>query len=585
MKRAFTQKIGSVPSCASDNEGVGAIVSENPHPTSQPELTRRVKTSATTISLAIAMAASGMWLSGKHHKVMAAEELGIAKTTEVSPNSETARLEEDSPAEIDSAVSEKSIPAITSTNLSRPEPVKIAKLDEITRSAGEIQEPTPVVLESNGARSLAKVEAVSQEELNSASKLTDIDRENSSASSTSQNSLKALDEEVPQGSPSADAPKVIYQVRSGDTLQTIADTYDTSVDKLAKLNSLDAEAPLQANRGLVVPESPSASEVQVPIAESTEDESVPADILTEDPSANELEADMEILRQGTQVKTLVAQADPASVQIAVPEPDVGATASPLSEEISNSSASQTQSELATAEAIEIPVPKPENMSAYPTQVEIHASANQQPRAIKTQAPDAKPVSVRQADSLPLEAGAIEIPVPKPATNFVPNRSRNGRLATAPLGTDEYNIDIPAAPSREDLKERFLNPPANVTYGWPVNGVVTSGFGMRWGRLHAGIDFGVPTGTPVRAAAAGIIKRSGWVGGYGNLVEIVHPDGSTTRYGHNSKLMMQVGQEVQQGEVIALSGNTGRSTGPHVHFEIRPNGKQAVNPMPLLSRRA
>ena len=120
-----------------------------------------------------------------------------------------------------------------------------------------------------------------------------------------------------------------------------------------------------------------------------------------------------------------------------------------------------------------------------------------------------------------------------------------------------------------------------TYMYPVtNWAVTSTFGYRWGRLHAGIDVGVPVGTTVRASRAGRVVTAGWVGGYGYCVIIDHGDGVSTRYGHLSQTIATVGQYVDQGEQIALSGNTGRSTGPHLHFEIRING-EAVDPAPYL----
>ncbi len=107
--------------------------------------------------------------------------------------------------------------------------------------------------------------------------------------------------------------------------------------------------------------------------------------------------------------------------------------------------------------------------------------------------------------------------------------------------------------------------------WPVNASISSGFGYRWGRLHAGIDLPVPEGTAVHAAAAGTVRIAGFVGGYGNYVCIQHEGALSTCYGHNSRLAVSVGQQVSQGQVIAASGNTGHSTGPHVHFETRVNG--------------
>ncbi len=116
--------------------------------------------------------------------------------------------------------------------------------------------------------------------------------------------------------------------------------------------------------------------------------------------------------------------------------------------------------------------------------------------------------------------------------------------------------------------------------WPVHGVITSGFGWRWGRMHEGIDIAVSSGTPVVAAAAGTVIVAGWMGGYGNLVVVDHGGGISTAYGHNTSVTVGVGQQVAQGQLIAYSGNTGHSTGPHVHFEVRINGG-AVDPMGYL----
>ncbi|MGN0497386.1 MAG: peptidoglycan DD-metalloendopeptidase family protein [Lachnospiraceae bacterium] len=111
-----------------------------------------------------------------------------------------------------------------------------------------------------------------------------------------------------------------------------------------------------------------------------------------------------------------------------------------------------------------------------------------------------------------------------------------------------------------------------TYMYPMSTWnVTSNFGYRWGRLHGGTDVGVPIGTTVRASRSGQVTTAGWVGGYGNCVMIDHGDGVMTVYGHLSQVLVSVGQYVDQGQQIALSGNTGRSTGPHLHFEVRVNG--------------
>jgi murein DD-endopeptidase MepM/ murein hydrolase activator NlpD len=116
--------------------------------------------------------------------------------------------------------------------------------------------------------------------------------------------------------------------------------------------------------------------------------------------------------------------------------------------------------------------------------------------------------------------------------------------------------------------------------WPVNGPVVSGFGMRWGRLHAGIDIGAPSGTPIRASKGGAVAIAGWMGGYGNYTCVNHGSGIATCYAHQSSIGVGVGQSVKQGQVIGSVGCTGHCFGPHLHFEVRVGGTP-VNPMGYL----
>ena len=138
-------------------------------------------------------------------------------------------------------------------------------------------------------------------------------------------------------------------------------------------------------------------------------------------------------------------------------------------------------------------------------------------------------------------------------------------------------------------------PRNIFDGfiWPITGGggrLTSGFGWRRSPFnpgtrehHAGIDIGVPNGTWVRASRYGRVTYTGWMGGYGNTVIVSHPNGYKTLYAHLSSSIVNTGQYVRQGQNIARSGNTGRSTGPHLHFEVIRNGKQR-NPMTYVRRR-
>lgn len=123
-------------------------------------------------------------------------------------------------------------------------------------------------------------------------------------------------------------------------------------------------------------------------------------------------------------------------------------------------------------------------------------------------------------------------------------------------------------SRGGFTTKFLRPSV---------GVISSGFGRRWGRMHNGIDIASPKGTPIYAAENGKVIYSAWEKGYGKVIKIQHKNSVETIYGHCSKLIKTKGQNVKRGEKIAEIGSTGRSTGPHVHFEVRKNNKP-VNPL-------
>jgi len=126
--------------------------------------------------------------------------------------------------------------------------------------------------------------------------------------------------------------------------------------------------------------------------------------------------------------------------------------------------------------------------------------------------------------------------------------------------------LPAGPVR----------PGSGQFIWPVNGPLTSPFGPRWGRLHAGMDIASPNGTPIRAAAAGKVVLAAWTGGYGNYTCIQHGGAISTCYAHQSRLGTSAGATVSQGQVMGYVGNTGNSFGNHLHFEVRVNGTP-VNP--------
>ncbi|RMF68550.1 MAG: LysM peptidoglycan-binding domain-containing protein [Cyanobacteria bacterium J069] len=205
------------------------------------------------------------------------------------------------------------------------------------------------------------------------------------------------------------------------------------------------------------------------------------------------------------------------------------------------------------------------------------------------AADAELADVGLAERPELVAVASPTQEPSPA-------SRDEQLvAAAPLGSEGYEplleplvgrMVSPDLPALSQM-EAFLPEGSSVSNGyiWPARGVLTSGFGWRWGRMHRGIDIAAPVGTPIVAAADGVVEFSGWnSGGYGYMIDIRHSDGSRTRYAHNSRLLVRVGEQVDQGQHIAAMGSTGYSTGPHVHFEIHVPSQGTVNPISLLARR-
>lgn len=133
----------------------------------------------------------------------------------------------------------------------------------------------------------------------------------------------------------------------------------------------------------------------------------------------------------------------------------------------------------------------------------------------------------------------------------------------------------------------LNLSKVVSYAMPLSGRVSSSFGMRFHpvdnkvKMHTGVDIAVPLGTPIASAAEGVVAFAGRKGGYGNVVIVEHGDGRQTFYAHADKLLVTEGQRVAAGEEIAKSGSTGKSTGPHLHFEVRENGRP-IDPLKFLA---
>ena len=159
--------------------------------------------------------------------------------------------------------------------------------------------------------------------------------------------------------------------------------------------------------------------------------------------------------------------------------------------------------------------------------------------------------------------------------------RNGDVLTTEVLYEEVGMEAVA----KVIEVGTQVPPSYIK---PISGGrISSGFGPRRApkpgasTYHKGVDWATPVGTSVVASSTGVVTRAGWGSGYGYCVYLRHPDGRETRYGHLSKVLVSVGQSVSQGQRIALSGNTGVSTGPHLHFEILIGGSQ-VNPLNYLN---
>ncbi|HEX2285593.1 MAG TPA: M23 family metallopeptidase [Mycobacterium sp.] len=155
-----------------------------------------------------------------------------------------------------------------------------------------------------------------------------------------------------------------------------------------------------------------------------------------------------------------------------------------------------------------------------------------------------------------------------------------QAAHSAVHTEEIQKASAFAQERAEREARLQRP----MYVMPTRGVWTSGFGYRWGVLHGGIDIANAIGTPILAASDGVVISAGPYAGYGNMVKLRHSDGTVTLYGHLSSVLVDVGERVWAGDQIAKMGNTGNSTGPHLHFEVLLNGTDRVDPVGWLAKR-
>ena len=153
-------------------------------------------------------------------------------------------------------------------------------------------------------------------------------------------------------------------------------------------------------------------------------------------------------------------------------------------------------------------------------------------------------------------------------------------ASASVHSEELANGAAFAAERAEREARLVRP----SFVMPTRGVWTSGFGYRWGVLHGGIDIANAIGTPIVAAADGVVTDVGPTAGYGAWVKIRHSDGTVTLYGHVNTWLVSVGERVMAGDQIATIGNRGNSTGPHLHFEVLVGGSNRIDPVPWLAQR-
>jgi murein DD-endopeptidase MepM/ murein hydrolase activator NlpD len=187
---------------------------------------------------------------------------------------------------------------------------------------------------------------------------------------------------------------------------------------------------------------------------------------------------------------------------------------------------------------------------------------------------------RQVNSA--SAGRLQSQIdPTGSNSAVITLSRAVDMAPGPVRFSRTIFSAPAPANVISAMPGMMTPPRLPSL--PIAGILTSGFGMRehpllggW-RPHLGVDLAAPVGTPIAATSDGIVIRSGWSGGYGLSVELNNGGGVQTRFGHMSRLNVVSGEQVHKGEIIGFVGSTGLSTGPHLHYEVRVNGR-ATDPL-------
>ena len=336
-----------------------------------------------------------------------------------------------------------------------------------------------------------------------------------------------------------------YRVGLGDTVAQIAKAHNVPLSTLVDANHLSDPNIIFVGQVLRLPDAPAAAE---PIAVKPQAMAIaPRMAISAVQPAEPSSAQSEILGSPD-----AAQAAPRYVENLLAE--VRALRAKHQADVAVRPAQQPVMVTARREAVSNPVA-------------LRSTAPQMSPQSRVQQPTAQQSTAQQ----PADGSTLVATASISSENYAPLRQ--------PVIGRTVSPELPPLPGAEAFLPEGLR---SNGYIWPARGLLTSGYGWRWGRMHAGIDIAADVGTPVYAAANGVVEYSDWnSGGYGNLVDVRHPDGSLTRYAHLSRSLVREGQQVRQGEQIAEMGSTGYSTGPHLHFEVHPKDEGAVNPIAYL----
>lgn len=399
-------------------------------------------------------------------------------------------------------------------------------------------------------------------------------------------------EQFRQSGSKQQTPQVItHQVSPGDTLSGIARAHGLTVKQLAQANGISNPDFITVSQVIKVPKVVKQSEVMPAIVQrSVEVAARPTDRTLSVLSTSEQFGSLDKAAIASPLTSESAQ--PTSIAAPIP---AGESSTPSS-------------------AAVLPAPPDQSASLRQDIAKLREKYQGRISDVVTKDSPAEPAILAAPEEPPTTSRAVNPEFRAPALVERAQSEGSGRrgaavqaqssaqpqaepqlIAAAPLGSEQYDpivnksvLGQVVSPELPPIGsgENFLPSAPNQFNGyiWPTRGVLTSGYGWRWGRMHRGIDIAASTGTPILAAAEGVVITAGWnSGGYGYLVEIKHGDGSVTLYAHNDRVLVRVGQQVQQGQQIAEMGSTGYSTGPHLHFEVHPAGRGAANPMAYLPR--